>query len=264
METENRSIQEKKLSHSDKMAGILTEPANLFKGYGKNAKTSDWLIPIFVLIIFATASSFLVMSNPVLKHKVIEKQMEIVQQNFDEAIENGQISREAANQQLDLIRDNIDKQMQAGLYINIIILVVLSFVLFFIISGVYFLIFRFILKEKGFYKDSLSVFGLAQYINILNVIILFAVTFISESIIKGLNLSYLLKTDPQTFLGFLTTKADIFVIWFHIVISIGYAKIFNSNNYVKFFSTVFGLWIVTNVLIYWGAQHIVFLRFLIQ
>lgn len=264
METANYPNNKKQLSHSDKMAGILTEPANLFKDYGNNAKTSDWLIPILVLIIFATASSFLVMSNPVLKHEVIEKQMEIIQQNFDNAIAEGQISKDAANQQLDTIRDNMDKQMQAGLYINVIVLVVLSFVLFFIISGAYFLIFRFVLNENGSYKDSLSVFGLSQYINVLNVIILFVVTFISESIVKGLNLSYLLKTDPQTFIGFLTTKVDIFVIWFHIIIAIGYAKIFNSNNYVKFFSTVFGLWVVTNILIYWGAQHIIFLRFLIQ
>ena len=149
-EVQNNFINpEKEITHSDKLVGVLTDPSRTFlKLSTLPVKTSDWLIPILVVIVLAILSNFLLMSNPIIRSQAIEKQMAIVEENFDMAVENGQISREAADQQLEQIRDNIDAQMKAGMIIQIVATFVIAFVIFFIVAGVFFLIAKFIFSPS--------------------------------------------------------------------------------------------------------------------
>ena len=57
--------EELELSHTDKLVGVFAEPQSMFSKIAKfQAKTSDWLIPVFVVIVVAILSQFVMLSNP--------------------------------------------------------------------------------------------------------------------------------------------------------------------------------------------------------
>jgi hypothetical protein len=48
------------LSHTDKIVGVISEPSNLFSKLAiLSTKATDWLLPLFLLIIVAIVSTFI-------------------------------------------------------------------------------------------------------------------------------------------------------------------------------------------------------------
>ena len=261
VQNNNPTSEKEELTHSDKFVGVLTDPRPTFlKMSNLPAKTSDWLIPILVVIVLAILSNVLMMSNPAIRSQAIEKQMAIVEENFDMAVENGQISREGADRQLEQIRDNIDAQMNAGMIIQFVATFVIVFLIFFIVTGVFFLIAKFVFKDVGSYKSSLVSYGLPQYVIVLQLIVILIAAMATNTLIMGTGLAVLLDYDTSTFAGFLLNKIDPFRIWFYAVISIAYAKMFKSRSITKYAFAIFSLWIGVSIIVFFLSQSIPLLR----
>ncbi|AFN73942.1 hypothetical protein MROS_0699 [Melioribacter roseus P3M-2] len=257
--------EEMEFSHTDKLVGVFSEPAVTFEKLKKTGpKTSDWLIPILIVIVAAVLSNVIMMSNPAIKLSIIEKQMAQIEKNFDEAVQSGQMTEEQKEAQLEQIRERMDQGGSTTIIFTAISIVFITFITFFIVAGVYFLVCKFLLKGDGTFKDTMAAYGLPYYIIVIQIIAMVIIALVTNKFITSTSLAAILEIDKSKFLYFLLSRVDVFSIWFYAVVSIVLAKMFNAENTGKYFATIFGLWIGVGFIFWWLAANVPFLGFLQQ
>lgn len=256
--------EEIEIGHADKLVGVFSEPGKTFTKMVKaGPKTTDWIIPILIVIVVAILSNIVMMSNPSIRLTLMEKQMTQIEKNFDDMVAKGQMTRAQADEQMDKIRDRMSESgMGTNIMISAISIIIFSFVSFFVISGVFFLFAKFALKGEGTYKDALSAYGLPHYIIVIQVIVMVILALSMNRFFSGTSAAEFMGVEKTTIAGFLLAKLDIFSIWFYSVISIGFAKMFKSEGNVKYFITIFALWIGFGFVLYLIAKAVPFLSFL--
>ncbi|MFZ1291865.1 MAG: YIP1 family protein [Melioribacteraceae bacterium] len=254
-------IEDEELSITDKMVGVLSEPSNLFQKLSNLPyKTVDWLIPIIFVIIIAVASNFILMNNPEVKADILEKQMAQFEKNFQEAVDKGQMTQSQADQQLDAIQEQMEKGGSTQLIFSTIGIVIITFLSFFIIAGVFLLLVKFGLQGDGNYKSSMLAYGLPHYIIALQIIVMIILATAMGKMFMDTSIGSFMNIEKDSMLGWFTHKLDIFSIWFYAVLSIAYAKLFKSENTSKYFIAVFGLWIGFSLIMYFVVQAVPFLK----
>lgn len=254
------------MGHADKLVGVFTEPGNTFSKMVKaGAKTTDWIIPILIVILVAILSNIVMMSNPIIKHSIVEKQMQQMEKTFDDMIAKGQLTEAQKEEQMNNVRDRME---QGGMAMNTIFtsigITIFTFLTFFVVSGVFMLFSKFALKGEGTYKDAMSAYGLPYYIVIIQVIIMMILALVMNKFFTGTSVAEFAGMEKSDLAGFLLSKLDPFSIWFYSVISIGFAKMFKSENTVKYFIMIFGLWIGFGLILFFIAKAVPFLSFLAQ
>ncbi len=254
---------EEELSHTDKMVGVFVEPASTFEETSKFApKAIDWLIPIVLVILVAILTNYVMMSNPAIKQQIIDNQMEMVRTNLQSAVDAGQMTPQQAEDQQSAIRDRIEQQMSSGMWINIIVILIATFLFFFILAAVYLLIAKVFLKGDGNYSSAMVAYGLSNYILIVQLIIMIVLAFATTSVVEGTSIALLIDVDRQSIGGYLLTKIDPLKIWFYAVLAIALAKMFKAKSSKMYFVWVFGLWIGFSIIIFYVAKAVPMLSFL--
>ena len=217
--------EEYELSASDKFVSLFTEPSKLFADLShQRPKTTDWLIPLIVLMVLAMSVQVLILNSPVLKHQAVQEQLERVEVYFDDAVSKGQMSQQQADQQLEAAADRMDQQMKAGLLIGVVTIIIFSFLFFFVISGVFILIVKFGLKGEGAYNAGLTAYGLPGYIMALQLVITIILMLVMGDIKIGTDATKLLGLNIKDFSGYLLSYIDPIKIWFYIVVGVAFAK----------------------------------------
>lgn len=238
------------LSHTDKIVGVISEPTNLStKLVFLNTKVSDWLLPLFALIVVAIAATFIYMSNPEIKLEMQQQQEKAMREQFDKMVESGQMTREQADEQLDNTMQMMGGSGMMQVFSSIGILVVML-VWFFVFTTIAFLIAKFVLKGDGSYSQAMTAMGLPLYITVLQSIILIIVGMLLGKMLTGLNPASLTGMDIKSLPGFLLSRLDVFSIWFYVVLGIAFAKMFKSDNVKKYIFTSIGVWLVFMFIIY--------------
>jgi len=252
--------EEQELSHTDKLVGVFTEPVAMFGKAAKfPAKTADWLIPVFVVIVIAILSQFVMTSNPEIKRQQQDKMIERMEKQFDEAVAKGQMTREQANQQLDTMQDNMGAT-SAFQTIGIVVgIPIATFIVFFVISGFFFAVAKFGLKGEGSYKDIMVAYGLPWYISVIELIITAIAALAMSKLLTGLSVADLMGTDKSTITGFFLGKLSLFSIWFYVAFGIGLAKMNKSDNVKKYVIAVFAIWIGFGLLFHFLTKAVPFL-----
>jgi hypothetical protein len=247
-ELEN-SYEEKELTHSDKIIGIFSEPSNTFSQIAKfPARTIDWLVPILILMILAGGLRSLVLTNKEVMYEAKKKQIE----NFDKMVKEGKMTQEEADKAI----ENTEKSIEfmsgpAGIVINITSSVIFGFMYFFIISGIYFLLIRFVLRGEGTYQQALVSNGLTSYISMIQVIITGILTFIFGKIISDTSVASFIEVESGTLLRFFLAKIDPIAIWAYSVLAIGLAKLNKAENARPYFILVFAVWFLGGLLFFY-------------
>ncbi len=264
-ENENQQMnieQEKELSHTDKLVGIFTEPIKTFEKISLfPPKTIDWFLPIFLLLLVISISQILRMSNPIIKSELQRKQMEQIEKSLDEAVIKGEITRQDADQRLDTIESQMDKVgFGPMIFLQIISIFVMGFIFFFIVCAVYFLFAKFIFKDQGTYSGVLVASGLSSYIGIVQIIIVTILSLLFSKFFQDTSLTSFLLIERNTLAGVLLSKIDPFTIWSYSIASIGISKMFKSNNLVKYFILIFGLWIGWSLIVYLLGNILPFMK----
>ena len=253
------------LSHTDKLVGVFTEPGATFEKMAKSEpKVSDWLIPVIILIIVSSLSSFIMMSNPSIKHQIMTKQMAQMEEQFDKMVDAGQLTQEQADQQLEQTREMMSGSGGVQMILQSVGVVFFIFIFFFVVSLAFFIGSKFILKGEGTYTTTMSAYGLPYYIAVIQVIVMIIIAFTMDKFMTGVSVGAFMDADKNTLAGFFLHKLDLFSIWFYAVASIGLAKMFKSESTGKYFGLVFGMWIGFGLLFYFIAQAVPFLGFLNQ
>ena len=261
-DTASPEIQEEELSYSDKMIGVFSEPATTFEKVAKfPPRTMDWFLPILLLAVLISIQQIVYRSNPDIAFQLKQKQMETIEKRLDAQVESGQITRDQANQQRDMIENRLDQMGGITLVIQTISIWIAIFVFFFIIAGIYFLLAKFALKGDGSYSSTLVASGLSAYIGILGVIIVTIVALLMGKYLMDTSVASFMGSDKSTIVGWIYAKLDIFAIWSYIVFAIGLAKMFKSSTTQKYYALVFGVWLIGGLILFFLAKAIPFLKF---
>ncbi len=261
-ESENPPGQE--LSHSDKLIGIFTDPGNTFKKMSEfPPRTIDWLLPLSILLVIIIATQFLVLSNSEIYYQVKQKQLQRIEKTMNDAVAKGQMTQDQANEQMNRIQDNLDKgRTPVAMIMQAVGIIIFGFIVFFIVSGVYFLFSRFAFKGEGNYNSALVAYGMTSYIAIIQVVLAAIISLLMGKMLSDISLASFMNADKSTLMGFLLAKIDIISIWAFIVLSIGLAKMFKAASTTKYYVMVFGLWIVWGLIVFGLGKAVPFLKFL--
>lgn len=255
--------EEFELSHTDKLVGVFSEPNSTFGKMSKfPPKTSDWLIPILIVIVIAILSQVVMMNNPTIKAAATEKQMAAVEKSLNDAVTKGQMTQAQADQQLETMRDTMEQggaMRMIGIFVGIPIA---TFLFFFIVSGVYLILAKFVLKGAGTYKEAMVAYGLPHYIIAIQMIIMVIAALAMNKLFTGTSVADFIGTEKNTIAGFLLGKLDVFSIWFYVVFGIGLAKMFKSSNTQKYIIGVVAVWLGFGLLFFALAKAVPFLSFL--
>lgn len=257
--------EEYELSHTDKMVGLFSEPANIFEQIAQApTKVVDWLVPILIFIVVLSLSTVIMQSNAQIKYSMVEKQTEVMEKTFEEYVNSGAMTQEQADTQIEVMRERMNEGGIAMLIPQIIGIIIFTFIVFFILSGFYYGVVRLILKGDGTFSSAMVAYGLPFYIASVQVILQVVVAMLMNKAVTDLSVTTFLDLDKQEFVGFLLSKADIVSIWFYVVVGIAFAKMFKSEETGKYIGMVVGLWLGFSLLFYYISTAVPFLSFLNQ
>lgn len=254
--------EEQELTHTDKLVGVFTEPQPMFSRIAKfPAKTSDWLIPVLVVIVVAILSQFVMMSNPEIKLQQQEKMMQNIEKGLDDAVKEGKMTQEQADQQLEQIQENMSGEA-ANMFQTISLVVGIPFgmfIVFFVVTGFFLLVSKYGLKGGGEYKDIMVAYGLPMYISVIEIIISVIAALAMGKLMTGLSAADLMGMDKTTTTGFLLSRINPLTIWYYVVFGIGLAKMNKSEDVKKYVFVVVGIWLGFSILFHFLSKAVPFL-----
>ncbi len=242
--------EEFELNHTDKLVGVFTEPKITFERIANfPPKVMDWLLPLFLLTVVAVFSNIIMMSNPTIKYKIIEEQTSKMEEQFDKLVEEGKMTQEQADTQIETAREFMEGGT-LGTIMQVVSTVIMLFIFFFLISFVFFLLAKLVFKGDGSYSASMVAYGLPFYIAVIQVILMVIAAMATDRLFADLSIASFLDMDKHNLVGFILSKADIFSIWFYGVFAIGLAKMHHSKETGKYMGLVYGTWIGFNLIIF--------------
>lgn len=254
---------EEELSHSDKIIGIFTSPAATYDKMSKfPPRKIDWLLPVCLTIVFAILSQIAMMSNAQIKDEIRQKQIAQMEKSLNSAVEKGQMSREMADERLEKTQENIDAMGNAGIIFQIIGTIFVVLISFFVVTGVYFLFAKFVLKGDGTYNSAMSANGMSYYIAIVGILLMTIASLAMSKFLTSTSVAAFMGMDKSSFTGMLASKLDVISIWALAVTSIGFAKMFQAKSAVRYYVMIFGIWIVWSFITFGIAKAVPALSFL--
>ncbi|MGA7720622.1 MAG: YIP1 family protein [Ignavibacteriaceae bacterium] len=256
------SQPEEELNHSDKMIGIITEPSSTFDKIAKfPLKTIDWLLPAILLFLVICITQVVINSNKAIHSQIVDKQLTKIEAGFDKAVASGKMTADEKAKQMDAIQDRMEAYGPIQIIFTFVGVFIGGFIMFFIMCGIYYLFVKFALKGDGNYNSVLVVRGLTFYIGILNIVVATILTFAFGRMVQDVSVASFLDSDRSSITGFIFAKLDVIGIWGYIVLSIGLAKLFKSSSTLKYYLTVFGIWILGGLLFFLLAKAVPFLSY---
>ena len=256
-------LQDEEFSHTDKMVGVITEPINTFtKMSQQETKTADWIIPLLVFIVLLIASTVIMQTNPQIKYDMTEKQMEQVEKSLDEAVASGGMTQEQADERLEQTREFMANSGATMLIPQVIGILIVSFIVFFVVSGFYFVISKFGLKGEGTYKEAMVGYGLTFYIAGIQIVLALIFAMVMNKMFTDTSVASFIDADKTQLIGFLLSKLDPISIWFYFVVSIGLSRMFKAENCKNYVIMVFVSWIGFGLLFFYLAKAIPALSFM--
>lgn len=235
------------ISHTDLMVGVFSEPRKTFDEIAKRPlRTSDWLIPLTVLLIISVVTSIIIFTNPVIVSEVKDKQRDKVEKMTSDLVKEEKMTAEEKEKQMNATEDRLKGiGTVAGSIFTSIGILVFGSLIFFIICAVYFGISKFFFaSEDGQYKGAMIASALSGYINVISIILVAIVSMLLDRSFSDLSMASILDIDKMTFTGFLLAKLDVFTIASFFVFGIGLSRtMYQPEKEKSYLIMVFGLWI---------------------
>lgn len=226
------------LSFSDKFIGILSEPSATYANVrAVGPRTSDWLLPVLILMVVIAGATLARFSNPEAVAQIMEMQQQTIQQRVD----SGEWSQEQADQ----ARSQIESMSGFFGVFGAISGAIGYFIVFFIVALFYWLVTKFALGGDAGYTMMLSILGLAAIISILDQLVSLLLSYATGSVFTNLS-PILFFGDDITSMGFgmkLLMLVNPISIWSTWVVGIGLNKAANVSR-TKAMIAAFVLYVV--------------------
>lgn len=234
------SVTQENISIGDAMAGVFSEPGSTFQSVKQSSKNNYWLIPLLILIVVSMLSSILVTRDEELTSEIKTQQKEAMKKRFDEAIKEGKMTKEQADEQL----AQTEKMFGGS-----------TFVIFGLIGSIAGVLVIFFIKAL-IYWGGLKIFkGAAGYTDIMNVLgltaLITAIQLVVDTVLAILMGKLLMNIGPVLLISKETVSKDMYAfianfdlinIWYTIIVGIGLSKVSDLKSSVTI-SFVFVLWL---------------------
>jgi len=230
--------QNEQLSKIEALAGVITAPSETSETIANTPKKNYWLLPVIIFIVVNLIATFLFMSDKELVNKTMDKQKEMMREQFDKKVKEGKMTQEDANKAMESMNP-------AGIFFKVIAFggaVIGPFIMLLLLSVVFLLGLK-IMKAQFDFTNVLNVVGLALLIVALGNLISIVISVLrGDMSTVGLGLLFSEEAVGKKAYALLT-KLDVFSIWFYVVLAIGLSKIARINM-IKSASLAFGVFIV--------------------
>jgi hypothetical protein len=229
------------LSFTDKFVGILTSPGEVYQSIvTSEPKTSNWMIPMVLAIIFALVFTMVAFNQPAIQDEMVAGQMK----QFEKQIAEGKMTQEQADQALSFSKPGSMMFMLFG-SIGVIFVVVVALFLY---SLVYWLIGKMAFKSTVPYGKILEVNGLAMYIAPVTTLVTLVLVVSMGSLYAQPAASLLVdEIDPTNSTHKLLMAINVFEFWMLFVTAVGLSKVWNVTIQ-KSLGAVGGVWLVWTLL----------------
>ncbi len=249
MSSVDNDQEEFELSHTDKLVGVFSEPTDTFEKIAKfPTKATDWLIPFLIFIVVTVVAGFVMMGKPTIKLDYLSKNLPRTEQEIQKQIDSGAIKEEDREKAMDMatymlvLTPKIFKPLGTAVF-------------FFILSGIFLLLVKYGMKGIGGYSTSLVSYGLPYYIVILEVIVTLLFALFADRFVTSFNLGEILNHDITIWPSSLLALINPFQIWFLVVVSVAYSKMFKSSSVVKYIYWIFGLFYGISIILLFFATR---------
>jgi len=257
--TEEENVEEEELSFSDKIVGVFSEPFATFESIAKfKLKFGDWFLPLIIVAIIAVSSQYILMMSPDIKLEIVKKQQEAVQERLDTAVKSGSITREQADQRMEMIGQGFTNPL--FMVIGIITGIIGFVVIIFIIATFYFILAKFILKGDGSYTGALIATSMPMFINLVQAILIIIVSLALGTLIKSFSIATFFGMDTTTFTGFILSRVEIFSIFGYVVTGIALSKLFKAESAKKYIVAVLASWLIVTTILFYMSHSFKFLQ----
>jgi hypothetical protein len=219
-----------------RMLNIFAAPGDVFDEV-KAAKpsTANWLVPALVLIVVSWVAVAVIYSQPPLQQQM----KETIDQAIQKQIDSGRMSGQQA-EQVRAVGEKwagVSTKLAASLGP-----VVTAFVTPFFWGVIIWVVGAQILKAKFSYMKSVEVVGLANMINVLEMIVRALLIVGLSNLYASPSLALLVKNyDPQNTVHGLLQVVNVMTFWLLAVRASALARL-ASISYTKAMVWVFGIW----------------------
>ncbi len=253
--SEDTNVPIEEMTFTDKIAGVIIEPSKTFESvkiFGP--KFIDWFVPLIIFIGLMILSIYLITSNPEIRAEIDLESRKATEERLDKLVKEGKINEQQKREQLEQIeRFTTGPAMQIIQYTSITIF---TFILAFVLSAVYWLIWIFVLKGKGGYNYALNVYGLSLFIPIIEIIIVSIIALTMSKLINSFNVTIFMELEKGTTLRYILSKINPFTFWWLYVLGVGLGKVYSVPKNISLI-TIFLLWVIYVVV----AKFVPFLSF---
>ena len=220
-----------------RLFNVFATPGDVFQEV-KDAKvsTANWLVPSLILIVVSWVSSLLIFSQPSINHQLSE----ITEQAIQKQVERSKMSEQQAEQARAM------GEKWAGISAKIgaaLTPVIAGFVTPFFWGLIVWGVGVGLLKAKFPYMKAVEVVGLANMINVLEIILRTLLIVGLGNLYASTSLVLLVKQfDPQNTVHSLLALVNVMTFWLLAVRGIGLARL-SGVSIAKTIAWVFGVWV---------------------
>lgn len=248
--TDNVSIETaENISLGDALAGVFSEPGNTFEQVKNSAKKNYWLIPLIILIAVSMLSSILVTRDEELTSEIKTQQKEAMKKRLDEAVKEGKMTREQADEQL----DKTDKMFGGSTFVifGLIGSIAGVLIIFFLKALVYWGGLK-LFKGSAGYSDIMNVLGLVSLITAIQLIVDTVLAIVMGKLMMNIGPVLLLSKESMSKdMYMFIANFDLINIWSLIVTGIGLAKVSKLKSGITI-PFAFALWLIWVLLTSFG------------
>jgi hypothetical protein len=202
-------------------------------------------------------SQAILMTNPAIKNQIVDKQMIAMEKNFDQMVKDHKITQQQADEQLDQMKERMnDMNAPASIAIRTVSIIVMSFITFFIVLTLYFVVSKFVLKGEGDYKTAMTAYGLAGYISALHIVGIIILSLVLSKMVTGLSIAAFMNTDEMGLGTYILSKLEIFTLWGLFVTATGLSKMFRAKSATGYYAALFGIYALWSLLLFALAKSV--------
>jgi hypothetical protein len=230
------------MSFTDKIVSLFASPGELFEHVRTSGPTnSNWLVPWMIYAAVSIAVGQLILSNPSLSSQLEQTIRQQFEQTVQEAITEGAITREEADQQFEQFGRPgspwFTLLSTGGTLLG-------SLAVLFALSLFYLLLGRSAMRASAPYMKVVEVVGLTFLIGALEGLVATALMFATDSIHASPSLALTLsKVDLENKFHLALSKVNLFAFWDIAVTSIGLSRLF-EKDFPKVLVLIAVLWIL--------------------
>ena len=232
-----------------KLTGIITAPALVYEDVRDSGRTtSNWLVPLTLIIIVSIAMLQVEMANPVLVTRTEELYGPKIHFAVEQAVTEGKFTREDANAMYALLRPGspVFDILQS------FALAIWQSAALFALGLLYWLVGKSAMGGVVPYMKVVEVVGLALVIDMLDVVArtILAVATGSLFVTPGPSL-LVTHLDPENRFHLFLTTVNVFTFWKFWILGVGLSALY-ERDMLKVLVLIVAIWVLWSILSFFG------------